>query len=103
MYANISNSARKAIYRRDGWRCALCDCSQSLQLHHVLPRGRDGNDTPHNLITLCSTCHAQAHGHLLADGLTQSWVEQECMEYVADIYAPDWSPWKEGREPWRRE
>ncbi len=30
--ANIPTSTRKAIYRRDGYRCALCDSTQYLQI-----------------------------------------------------------------------
>ena len=36
--ANIPTSTRKAIYRRDGYRCALCDSTQYLQIHHIIPR-----------------------------------------------------------------
>ena len=28
--ANISNQIRKAVYRRDGFRCALCDDVRGL-------------------------------------------------------------------------
>lgn len=52
--ANIPTSTRKAIYRRDGYRCALCDSMQYLQIHHIIPRGKGGNNEPDNLITLCS-------------------------------------------------
>ena len=38
--ANIPTSTRKAIYRRDGYRCALCDSTQYLQIHHIIPRGK---------------------------------------------------------------
>ena len=66
MTANIDNKLRKAIYRRDGFRCALCDSTDGLQIHHVVPRGRGGSRTnPHNLITLCWRCHAAAHGSIM--------------------------------------
>ena len=51
--ANIPNSVRKAIYKRDGYRCALCDSNRGLQIHHVMKRSQGGSDSPHNLITLC--------------------------------------------------
>ena len=62
MYAKLTNSQRKAIYRRDGFQCAVCGSTRFLQIHHYIHRGQGGNDTPHNLITLCSDCHALAHG-----------------------------------------
>jgi len=94
MDANISNVTRKAVYRRDGYRCTLCDCSQTLQVHHVIPRCQDGGNTEQNLVTLCSVCHAQIHGHLLEGDLEQGHVEQAAVEYLADFYAPDWDPWR---------
>ena len=60
--ASIPNETRKAVYARDGYRCALCDDVRGLQIHHIVHRSAGGNDTPHNLITLCWRCHAEAHG-----------------------------------------
>lgn len=100
MNAKIPNEIRKAIYRRDGFRCALCDCGKFLQIHHVIPRGKGGSDSPHNLITLCSYCHSHVHGHPLYETeMTAEEVEQACIEYVADLYAPGWWPWKKGYNP----
>ena len=89
---SISNAMRQMIYRRDGWRCALCDCSRYLQIHHVTPRSRGGSDTEYNLITLCATCHACAHGlDMLGTGLSRTELaesmEIDCVEYLADHYA----------------
>lgn len=95
--ANIPNSTRRAVYARDGYRCALCDSSRFLQIHHYCHRSCGGNDTPHNLITLCADCHALAHGTVLRywqKGMTQANIEQACAEYLADLYAPDWWPYK---------
>lgn len=93
--ANIPNTTRKEVYRRDGYRCALCDSPKYLQIHHYCHRSQGGNDTPHNLITLCADCHALAHGTVLNErGVTQQDVEQACAEYLADFYAPDWWPYK---------
>lgn len=101
--ASINNNLRKSIYRRDGFRCALCDSTKYLQIHHVVPRGEGGPvANPHNLITLCADCHALAHGVNLRgldlverDGL----VEQGIVEYLADYYANEgviWNPWGKG-------
>ena len=50
--ASIPNETRKAVYARDGYRCALCDDTHGLQIHHIVHRSVGGNDTPCNLITL---------------------------------------------------
>ncbi len=95
--ANIDNKTRRAVYNRDGYRCALCDSTKYLQIHHYCKRSLGGNDTEHNLITLCADCHALAHGTILRDwqkGMTAEDIEQACAEYLADLYAPDWWPYK---------
>ena len=96
MYAKLSNTQRKTIYRRDGWQCAICGSSRYLQIHHCIPRGKGGSDYAQNLITLCSDCHALAHGINLVGhpDLSQSDMEQSIVEYLADLYAPEWWPWR---------
>ena len=113
MSANISKEMRREVYRRDGFRCALCDSTDVLQIHHIKPRGRGGADHPHNLITLCWRCHSAAHGSLMMlaeyaiknsgfeteDDAIRAMVydmELECIRYVADYYAEQgevWYPW----------
>ena len=93
--AGIPIATRKEVYRRDGYRCALCDSTKYLQIHHYCPRSHAGNDSPHNLVTLCMVCHALAHGTDLVDcGISQEEVEQDICEYLADYYAGDWWPYK---------
>ena len=96
--AGISNATRKAIYRREGYRCALCDSTKYLQVHHVVKRSRGGSDGAQNLICLCADCHALAHGTRLRDGweANQEDVEQAIVEYLSDFYACQgviWNPW----------
>lgn len=98
--ARLTNETRKAVYRRDGWRCALCDDPRSLQIHHVVLRSQGGTDYPHNLITLCWKCHAIVHGTRLVEygDIQPAEVAQACVEYLADYYADEgllWSPWSE--------
>lgn len=93
--AKLTNQERRHIYERDGFRCALCDSTKYLQIHHHTPRGQGGTNSPHNLITLCADCHALAHGTKLRDwqDVTQEDIQQACCEYLADYYAPGWNPW----------
>jgi len=93
--ANIPTATRRAIYARDGYRCALCDSTRTLQIHHYLPRGKGGSNHPHNLICLCSYCHAHVHGTPLYDAIfTPEHVEQFIVEYLADYYVEAWNPWQ---------
>lgn len=94
MNASIPTKTRKAVYRRDGYRCALCDCSQYLQIHHAIPRGKGGSDNIENLITLCYRCHAAAHGlDLDHTGITAEDIELACVEYLSDFYLEWWMPY----------
>lgn len=94
--ANIPNTTRRKVYQRDGWRCALCDSTDGIQIHHVEPRSVGGSDFPENLITLCWRCHAEAHGTRVYEG---QWSPEDiylaCVEYMADLYAEEgWYPYK---------
>jgi hypothetical protein len=52
------------VLKRDGWRCQRCGTSKELHVHHLKSRGRVGDDSMHNLITLCAKCHDAVHGRL---------------------------------------
>ena len=92
--AGISNATRKAVYKREGYRCAICDSTKYLQVHHSIKRSQGGTDGMQNLICLCADCHALAHGiDLNGWGATKEDMEQAIVEYLADYYAPDWNPW----------
>lgn len=95
MYANITIKVRKEVYQRDGYRCALCDSTHYIQVHHAVPRSQGGSSKPMNLITLCMECHALAHGTKLQENdLTQEDVEQAIVVYLADYYEKEWWPYK---------
>jgi 5-methylcytosine-specific restriction endonuclease McrA len=49
---------RNQVLRRDGWRRQSCGTRSSLEVHHKEFRSHSGDDSEHNLITLCSACHA---------------------------------------------
>ena len=94
----LTNPERRAIYQRDHFRCALCDCGDSLQIHHYIPRGKGGSNSPENLVTLCSICHMQIHGYQPWQEvqMTAEELEQMVVEYLADMYTTEnhvWNPY----------
>lgn len=92
----IPIAVRRAVYARDGYRCALCDDTRRLQIHHVVKRSLGGSDFPENLITLCWRCHAVAHGQRFDEypaHIDADWMEQACVEYLSDYYAEQGEPW----------
>lgn len=93
--ANIDAKTRREVYRRDDYQCALCGSTTQLQIHHYIHRILGGGNSPHNLITLCSICHAMAHGCDLANiGFTAADMEQAICEYLADYYMDTFDPWQ---------
>lgn len=97
--ANLTKTVRKAVYKRDGYRCALCDSTAGIQIHHVVLRSQGGTDYPQNLITLCWRCHAVVHGTALPEygDVQPADIAQACVEYLADYYADEgylWNPWE---------
>ncbi len=51
----------RQVLERDGWRCQLCGRIAELQVHHVKPRSRLGDDALQNLIAVCARCHDDLH------------------------------------------
>jgi 5-methylcytosine-specific restriction endonuclease McrA len=52
---------RNQVLRRDGWRCQSCGTMSNLEVHHKEFRSQSGDDSEHNLITLCAVCHDIVH------------------------------------------
>ena len=55
-----------AVRARDGvclWGMKAQDCEGRLEVHHIIPRGRGGDDVLSNGITLCQKHHQMAHKH----------------------------------------
>lgn len=101
----LDNNIRRSVYRRDHYRCALCDCDSGLQIHHIVRRSQGGTDYPQNLITLCWRCHAVAHGTMLPEygHMQPAEIAQACVEYVADLYTDFgfvWNPWEKQQQRW---
>jgi 5-methylcytosine-specific restriction endonuclease McrA len=50
--------SRRALFARDGWRCAYCGTSGGrLTLDHVVPRSRGGESIWENVVTSCAPCN----------------------------------------------
>jgi 5-methylcytosine-specific restriction endonuclease McrA len=51
----------REVLERDRWRCQSCGRAEDLQVHHIRPRGRLGDDRASNLIALCALCYLKVH------------------------------------------
>lgn len=65
---SISSNKRQEVLARDNYRCQNCGENDgkfnntNLEVHHIVPRSLGGTNSKSNLATLCSECHAAAHG-----------------------------------------
>jgi hypothetical protein len=60
----MRDDTREAVHERDRGQCANCRASGpdvTLDVHHIVPRGRGGSNRMSNLILLCRQCHDAAH------------------------------------------
>jgi hypothetical protein len=46
---------------RDCYECRVCGSDESLNCHHVFPKGEGGRNTLDNGICLCKDCHVSTH------------------------------------------
>ncbi len=52
--------SRRALFARDGWRCAYCGTASSrLTLDHVVPRSKGGESIWENVVAACAPCNHQ--------------------------------------------
>ena len=58
--------SRRALFARDGWRCAYCGSTGGrLTLDHVVPRSRGGDSVWENVVTSCAPCNLKKGNRLL--------------------------------------
>jgi 5-methylcytosine-specific restriction endonuclease McrA len=38
-------------------KCAICQASNLIEVHHIIPQCKGGLDARFNLVTLCHSCH----------------------------------------------
>lgn len=61
--ASIPPAVRRAVLKRDHYRCRALGCNHTrhLEIHHLIPRVNGGSNRLDNLVTLCSACHQRIH------------------------------------------
>jgi len=51
--------SRYNVMKRDANQCQYCGSKSSLNIDHIIPRSRGGEDTWENLITACNDCNVR--------------------------------------------
>ena len=58
--------SRRALFARDGWRCAYCGTTNGrLTLDHIVPRSKGGESIWENVVTACAPCNLRKGNRLL--------------------------------------
>ena len=60
----IPREVRRAVFERDGGKCAECGSTFDLQYDHVIPVALGGASTVENLQLLCAECNRQKSADL---------------------------------------
>lgn len=50
---------KEEVKAEHGAKCAICECTKKLDLHHLIARRSGGTNDKENLQLLCRSCHAQ--------------------------------------------
>jgi 5-methylcytosine-specific restriction endonuclease McrA len=60
--------SRRALFARDGWRCAYCGATAGrLTLDHIVPRSRGGDSIWENVVTSCAPCNLRKGNRTLEE------------------------------------
>lgn len=62
----ITNVAIREQYENRCINCSAEDHEATLDVHHIVPRGRGGSNLMSNQTVLCRRCHDAAHGKAMA-------------------------------------
>jgi 5-methylcytosine-specific restriction endonuclease McrA len=65
-YRHAAPLTRRAVFERDGHRCAYCT-GRAETLDHVVPRSRGGAHSWANVVAACSRCNHRKADRLLAE------------------------------------
>lgn len=83
------DAARRESFGRSGGLCVLNGCENvATHAHHRKLRSQGGDDSPANLLPLCSGCHADVHAN-------PDWAKRyELIVPAWDVVTPWWLlPW----------
>lgn len=58
---------------------------ESLEVHHIIPRSRQGSDHPGNLKTLCPACHRKYTTELMVDIVEERGKERELIRRMREL------------------
>lgn len=67
---------------KDCPECVVCGAEKHLEMCHLIPKEKGGDDTPNNLVLLCHEHHRQAPNTGLSKNIMLNWIKQEAPKYI---------------------
>lgn len=61
LFEVVGETCKKKVKDRDGEQCVVCESTDGLIYHHIIPVNEGGSGEPENVAILCSDCHRDAH------------------------------------------
>lgn len=58
-YVGEWRTRRREALDRDGYRCVLCESTDRIQVHHIVPYRYSKSHDLNNLVCLCRSCHSK--------------------------------------------
>jgi hypothetical protein len=81
----LTESAKKNIYIRDKYECQYCGSKEDLEIDHIIPLSKGGNNEPDNLITSCHKCNALKGDKTLEEFITNNKYNIKFLDRVSKI------------------
>ena len=68
----FNDELKSLIFVRDDGHCSYCNSSKKIEIHHVIPRAKNGSNSHFNLVCACQKCNRSIGDTLL---LPFNWFE----------------------------
>lgn len=56
---SIKKACRRFVFERDDYKCVHCGTTENIQVDHIVPLSKGGENTYLNTQTLCRTCNCR--------------------------------------------
>lgn len=70
-----SLDVKKLVQHEAGYKCSnpVCRTILTLDIHHLVPVAKKGDNSPDNLLALCPNCHALHHRNKIPEESLRAW------------------------------
>ncbi len=76
----ISKKTKLQLFKESRNQCGICGSKEFLQLAHINPMSRGGENAPGNILVLCATCHMGVDGARITtetlSEIKRDWIEK---------------------------